>query len=176
MFDMRLKKYFLDSSYVKSRISNAARLILIRQGAFIRKKARSLIRKAPQMRLSAMSKKDRQRHYIAIWRAKKRGKPKPRRPSRSSLPGKPPYSQVGTLRRSILFLYDPGSETVVVGPEKTPSKAKTKEPICHILEYGGPSANARGARFHIKKRPYMGPAAKKGLEEYERKWKDSVRG
>ena len=92
----------------------------------------------------------------------------------TSLPGKPPHSHVGLLRRFIYFAYDPDSESVVVGPVKI--TRPTNAP--HALEFGGTTVVKRKHRkrkVRIKARPFMGPALQKQRAQLPRVWANSVR-
>ncbi len=90
----------------------------------------------------------------------------------TSPPGKPPYSHEGSLRRKILFGYDPQSESVVVGP-----LGFRKSDAPHLLEYGGKATiQRRGKRVRAtyKPRPYMGPAFDETIDQLPAMWRGSV--
>ena len=83
----------------------------------------------------------------------------------TSKPGSPPSSHEGSLRRLILFAYDPGRKSVVIGPA--------------LLEYGG--TVARTGRdgnmrvLHYRPRPYMNPAFRAELPKAPLMFKDMIR-
>ncbi len=103
-----------------------------------------------------------------------------------SVPGHPPSSHEGSLRRLLLFAVDLSRETVVIGP--IPFREGTAPAILEAggrvtakrtLWVRGPSGrNARGrftagrarkvdrgAGLQYKARPYMGPAKRTGLRD-----------
>jgi len=106
-----------------------------------------------------------------------------RRRRGSAQPGKPPHAHEGSLRRLILFAYDPSVDSVVVGPLGFRNSA-----IPGTLEFGGTETVTRrrtlksgkrvieSKRVSIAARPYMGPALKKELPNIPRQWANSVRG
>ncbi len=96
----------------------------------------------------------------------------------TSRPGDPPFSHEGSLRKLILFGYDPRTDSVVVGP------VAFREAVApNALEFGGdveaPAYGAawkRGMRsIHIRPRPFMAPAMEKELSTLTRMWSRSVR-
>ena len=103
-----------------------------------------------------------------------------------SLPGQPPRSHEGSLRRLILFGFDRASDSVVVGPARLnrPGEAPS------TLEFGGRATVTRrrtrprkdgkrvieSRRVRIAARPYMGPALQKELPNIPKAWANSVRG
>ncbi len=92
-----------------------------------------------------------------------------------SPPGQPPYSHVGTLRSGILFGYDMGRQSVVIGPVALRSGGV----IPKALEYGGTSfvRSRRGAteRATVQARPFMRPALAAELPGLPAMWRNSVR-
>lgn len=119
----RVKQSFFDRQKVLDPAERAARQVLSRFGAFVRRRSQSSIRTRKTV----------------------------------SSPGSPPSSHVGTLRRSILFAYDPSRGSVVIGPvpfRGSGSGAKA-------LEEGGKQAVARlrkGRPLTYRARPFMRPA------------------
>ena len=79
-----------------------------------------------------------------------------RRRKAASAAGSPPSSHTGLLRRWILFGYDAGSRSVVIGPAKLGGAKGSNAPAA--LEYGGPATNAKGRAIQIGARPFMRPA------------------
>lgn len=122
-----------------------------------------------------------------------------------SEPGRPPHSHEGTLKRFLYFGYDPGADTVVVGPAKTNQVFfdKDRKPVTgtvpEILEKGGQitilevfkygrwqrvdlrsrrrlaGLKTRYRKVTIKPRPYMGPAMEAELPKFRELWRNSVR-
>ena len=96
----------------------------------------------------------------------------------TSRPGQPPYAHEGSLRRLVLFGYDRGSDSVVVGPV-----GFRRSTAPNVLEFGGRTTIVRRRRgkresraVTIKARPYMGPALEKEAANLPKVWKNSVRG
>lgn len=96
----------------------------------------------------------------------------------TSLPGKPPSSHEGSLKRGIFFSYDPQNDSVIIGPV---GFAGSEAPA--VLEGGGTvtvTQRRRGQRVkrrvRIKPRPYMGPALAKERPNLPKRWANSVRG
>ncbi|MEW6249203.1 MAG: hypothetical protein AB1716_01025 [Planctomycetota bacterium] len=95
----------------------------------------------------------------------------------SAPPGQPPHSHEGSLRRLILFGYDPGNDSVVIGP--VGFKRSTAP---NVLEFGGKTEvkrRRRGkvvkTRATIQERPYMGPALEKERPKLPKRWAGSVK-
>jgi hypothetical protein len=88
-----------------------------------------------------------------------------------SMPGQPPSSHVGTLKKLIFFAYESEQKTVVIGP--TPFGKGTAP---SLLESGGIAVSRNGKRLNYRPRPFMKPAfdtelAKKPAEF----WKDEMK-
>ena len=126
-----------------------------------------------------------------------------RKRKKASAPGQPPSSHEGSLKRFLLFYYDPQAETVVIGPQRTSTAATGVggEPATQVLEYGGdvlmhevqrkgrwvrrpPRAAAKeagyGARTRVRRarvaaRPYMAPALERAMKDLAKDWKGEVR-
>ena len=92
-----------------------------------------------------------------------------------SRPGSPPHSHAGHLRRLIFFAYDPGSESVVIGPVRFKAGEAP-----NLLEFGGRAVregrSGRRRRVRYRRRPCMGPALAAELPELPSRWRNSVRG
>ena len=101
----------------------------------------------------------------------------------TSRPGQPPYAHEGSLRRMILFGYEPSRETVVVGPVGFRSSEAP-----NALEFGGRTTVVRRRRtarrgqrviktqVRIAARPYMAPALDKERPKLPALWRNSVKG
>ena len=96
-----------------------------------------------------------------------------------SVPGKPPSSHTGLLKRLIFFGYQREKRSVVIGPARLNQKIGDAP---EALEYGGTSTVVEGLRgsrrkrrVQIKARPYMGPAFKKEQPKLPAMWRDSVK-
>lgn len=91
-----------------------------------------------------------------------------------SRPGQPPHSHVGLLRKFILFAYDPGRQSVVIGP----TLIRDDSVAPRLLEHGGDTTltTRRGSRrAHYRPRPFMGPAFEAEKPQLPALWKNSVR-
>lgn len=97
----------------------------------------------------------------------------------ASPPGRPPYSHQGLLRRLILYGYDRGSDSVVVGPVGSRGSV-----VPNVLEFGGMSTRTSWdavnhriveKRVRIRPRPYMRPALARELPKIPDRWRGSVR-
>jgi hypothetical protein len=140
---------FFDSKEVVSATDKAARSVLSKIGAFIRREAKSSIKPGG-------------------------------RKHKTSLPGEPPRSQTGLLKRFIFFGYDTSTQSVVVGPAKLGGVKGKDAP--HTLEYGGKAAISHQlSAFSNKKsvtiapRPYMNPALNKNLPKLPAMWANSIK-
>ena len=111
---------------------------------------------------------------------RQRAKTSIRKRKRSSLPGQPPSSHTGLLRKFILFGYDRRSDSVVVGPV---GFRRRRAP--NVLEFGGRTrveTKRRGGRkkrkrvVRIAARPYMRPALEKERSSLPKVWRNSVKG
>lgn len=191
MIDMKIRdvqRFFFDKPVVHA-LDNATRDALSQSGSFIMRAARSLIRKARQMKDGEMDDEQKaifDRRTLA-WKIGKKQGPKPKRPLKSSEPGEPPRSITGLLRKFIYFAYDPATRSVVIGPAKLDKS--TGAPA--TLEYGGQATITkfrtvtgadgktyiakRKERIVIEPRPFMAPAYESAKKDLATKWRDSVR-
>jgi hypothetical protein len=92
-----------------------------------------------------------ERQQLSKWGAyvRTRSKQSIRKRKKVSLPGQPPSSHEGSLKRLIFFAYDKQDAEVVAGPLLFSSR-----PGADLLEFGG-----RRYGKSYKARPYMRPAA-----------------
>jgi hypothetical protein len=91
-----------------------------------------------------------------------------------SRPGQPPHSHVGLLRKFILFAYDAGRQSVVIGPTLTKDESEAPR----LLEHGGDTTletREGPKRAHYRPRPFMGPAFEAEKPQLPALWKNSVR-
>jgi len=145
---IQFKKMFFDSKEVIAATDKAARSVLSKIGAFIRREAKSSIKPGG-------------------------------RKHKTSLPGQPPRSQTGLLKRFIFFGYDTSTQSVVVGPAKLGGVKGKDAP--HTLEYGGSTesssfyanGNRTTKRVTIAARPYMTRAMRR--TPIASLWRDSIR-
>lgn len=141
MIDLRMKQLFFDSKKVRSSVDRTTRRVLSRFGAFVRRTARSSIRKRKN----------------------------------TSTPGSPPSSHTGLLKRFIWFGYDPGQDSVVIGPARLTQNNRGDAPS--LLEYGGRTTlkrNGKRVRAKFGARPFMGPAFEKEQPKLPAMWRDSI--
>lgn len=100
-----------------------------------------------------------------------------RRAKKPSKPGRPPHTRTGLIKK-IIFIYNPSSKSVVVGPMKLNKPTQSALPA---LEYGGQSIAMVGPgrkqkkRILIRKRPFMQPALEKELPKLPELWANSVK-
>ena len=74
---------------------------------------------------------------------------------RPSVPGSPPNSHTGILRRFIRYDYDPSVSAVVAGPVLLQRRSKD---AAVAMEKGGNSQTTRGRTIRVAARPFMSPA------------------
>lgn len=100
-----------------------------------------------------------------------------RKQKEPSLPGQPPISRTGLLKRFIFFAFDPRNRSVVIGPERLDRKGRGDAPS--LLEHGGIGTVVDRTGKHVKgkyrPRPFMGPAFAKEHPKLPQMWRDSVR-
>lgn len=137
------KTSFFDSAKVLAATTRAERKVLSKFGSFVRRTARSSIRK---------------RRAI-------------------SLPGEPPSGHLGLVRQFLFFVYDPGPNSVIIGPALLNRKASRGEAL-QLLEYGGETQRrTRGQvrMLHYRARPFMQPAFDREAPKLPGMWKDSIK-
>lgn len=168
------KKLFFDRAAVTDAVDKASVSVLSKFGAFVRRAARSSIKKARQMPLSELSDEQRAAYKRRLAIATKQGKPRPKRPLAASKPGQPPRSRLGFLRDFIFFGYDADAHSVVIGPARLNGRAGPQ--ALEALEEGGASTTPQGKRVQIEARPFMGPALAKEEPKLPAMWANSVKG
>jgi hypothetical protein len=97
-----------------------------------------------------------------------------RKRKRSSLPGQPPSSHTGLLKRFLFYSYDDSRKSVVIGPAKLNAK---KGYVPEVLEYGGTTLLEIGKekkKVQIASRPYMNPAFEKTKTQLPQLWRNSI--
>lgn len=167
---MRVKDLFFDRAAVQQAVSRARVKVLSKMGAFVRTRARSLIKPARRRRVSELTPIELAAYKRAVAIAKKQGRRPPKLGRASSKPGEPPRSQTGLLRQFIWFAYDPFSDSTVVGPVKLNRPSGAPE----TLEHGG-YARVHGRQTYIAPRPYMRPALEAEEDKFAQMWRDSIR-
>lgn len=182
----------LDGTALEKRTDKAKRTALSRQGAFIRRKALDLVkrargsrrRKKKQQTLTPPRKKQQlsaaARVHVKEWyRLKKIREAAQPRPV--SKPGDPPLSHGKSYRiRRMRFGYDPKTESVVAGPVIWPGSKTTRS--LRALEEGGtsPKLDLEGKRLIgttvIRPRPYMSKALEieQANPRFMAVWEDSL--
>lgn len=88
-----------------------------------------------------------------------------KRSKKPSLPGTPPHTRRGQLRRAIMYAVERERMDVVIGPEYG---SVGTSGMAH--EFGG---RYRSERFD--KRPFMGPALTKTKDKLPQLWANSIR-
>jgi hypothetical protein len=99
--------------------------------------------------------------------------------SKTSLPGKPPKSHEGTLKKLIFFGFDWANRSVVIGPKKS-----KQGNVPEVLEHGG-KITITGWAIKTKKkttntatiepRPFMGPAMEKANKKLPSFWQNAIK-
>jgi len=100
----------------------------------------------------------------------------------SSLPGQPPSSHTGLLKKFIFFAYDADTKSVVIGPALLGGKLGD---VTEALEHGGTTMmtrrvrvrgrrERRRVRLQIKARPFMQPAFEAEKAKLPAHWRASV--
>lgn len=167
------KSLFFDREKVVAAMDDAAVRALSRIGAFTRRRARTLLKKAPRVNI--------------VTGKRVRGKPGKGVLFRDAVskPGDPPFIHTGPgftwlqrtgknrgkrlpasqLKELIFFNYDPQSRSVVIGPIKFGTN-----PAADVIEYGGMSKG----HFHAA-RPFMRPALAEALPKAAPAFKGMIR-
>lgn len=158
------KGNFFDRQKIIDAVGAAKARVASKQGAFVMRAARRLIRPPPKK----VTKKLQANDPGAVSHA----------PA-----GSPPYSQTGLLRKFILYAWDSTSGTMLIGPILLSGDMMGEAPS--TLEYGGPvnvpvrKRTSRGYRTvwvdtNLKPRPYMGPALQASRPRLAEIWKDTI--
>lgn len=99
-----------------------------------------------------------------------------RKRKRISKPGQPPSSHKGTLKKNILYAWDPKTTSYVIGPVRL---AGSKAPM--LLEFGGRTTfikirKKRKTRVpaHYRPRPFMLPAWEKTAPKLDDFWRNAL--
>lgn len=96
-----------------------------------------------------------------------------------SLPGKPPKSREGQLKRFLFFVVDREAESVVIGPVKLVGADDAPK----VLEHGGTTERTlfsrgqgrRATQARYEPRPFMGPALEKETGNLPKLWEDAFK-
>lgn len=173
-FNVKKTMYF-DRAVARS-LDKATYTVLVRFGAFVRRRARSSLRRARQKRVAEMTPDEADAYAVRVAIAKRTGAKKPRRPEVISDPGEVPKLHKNgarsPLKTGIEFAYDPRGKSVIIGPE---ASEETRGDATQALEHGGTSrAKRSGASIRVAPRPFMRPAFDKELPNL-RKWKNTVK-
>lgn len=161
------KKMFFDRAAVMSAADRAELNVLSKFGAFVRRTARSSVKKVGKRAASALAAAIASGNPEAI-RAARRGT--------VSTPGNPPKGHGEELfKKWILFGYDREARSVVIGPARLNSKTGEALPA---LEYGGTShitgGNRDGTPIKVAARPTMQPAFNKNIPTLPPMWRNSI--
>lgn len=130
----------------------------VKAGFFDSDKVKGLVDKAARRVLSKFGAFVRQRARSSI-----RSRKKP------ALPGQPPSSHEGSLKRLIFFAYDPAAKSVVVGPTRF---REGEAP--GLLEKGG-RVGRKGKVQRYRGNPFMLPAAAAELPKFRESLRNMVR-
>jgi hypothetical protein len=113
---------------------------------------KSLTGQVDKAKLKAFSK------FGAFVRQTARKSIKRARRGQQSIPGNPPLSRTGTLRRLIFFTFDRKTDSVIIGPALLSGRS-TSNPPTQAVEKGGRSDNG----YIYRAFPFMQPAFDKEL-------------
>jgi hypothetical protein len=122
-----LKQNFFNREMVQRVVRSDARKAFTKFGAYTMRRARKSLRNVPKKRNRAGSISKRYQRFTLEH-------------GESSRPGEPPFSRTGTLKRFILFAYDPGSDSVVIGPARVSGRnaeGLNGQTVPQVLEHGG---------------------------------------
>lgn len=167
-----LKGRFFNAGAVMRSLSEAQRRVLSRFGAYVRTRARTSIKPAKLL--------NRKEVKAGIKKGLARGVRKIYQPS---MPGQPPRSRRGELRKHIYFAYDASDRDVVIGPslvrsQETGTPARLEKGGVATVKRRGPKGNRVsfyvgnppkkvwvqvGSKVKTKARPYMKPAFDKEM-------------
>jgi hypothetical protein len=170
---MKAKNLFLDRQEVIAALGRARMKVLGKAGAFIRKRARDSIKsKAPLKPPKWSANRGVRAAQRKAFRAKQA--------ARVAATGRPPFSHTRGLNlRTIFFAFDPGTETVVIGPVRLD---KTHGEASRVLELGGTERITRRRRGrtvtmtgHYRPHPFMGPALDAELPNFPALWNNAIR-
>lgn len=164
-------RFFFNSEEVLSAVNYSNRQVLRKYGGLVRKIARRSLRKARQKPVGQLTEEERTKLRIRQEIAKRTGKPQPARPLLPSKPGEPPRVITGLLKKFTYFVFDPATQSVLVGPVKLNQKS---DGVPEALEYGGRSTNAKGEQIQIDARPWMTPANAIAMKQLPGMWANSV--
>lgn len=153
MLEFKVKEWFFDTEKVMAAVDKAERQNLSQFGAFVRRRARKLIRPGGKKgKVSAP------------------GEP-------------PRYHSPEPNLRKILFAYEPQKKTVIIGPVILNQSTAVAGRVTEALEKGGRVTVRQGTRrkrrsktITIRKRPYMVPALTTEAEKFPDIWAHSVKG
>jgi len=152
-------KTFFDRAGVAAALDKRNRRVLNRWGGYARRSARSSIRRVgnARPRPRETTKAGRRSKAFRKWLQEVRQRP-------ASPPGSPPFTHTGGLRNAIMYAYDPGRESVIVGPL---GSKMDKAGMVHEL-----GARYMGANYPA--RPYMRPARTKAIEQLPRFYREAA--
>lgn len=157
------KTFFFDRPTV-DQLHEDARRGLGRFGSYVRRTARTSLRKARRMRMSELSGEERRTWRIRENYARREGRPLPLLPYKASKPGEPPRMRLGLIKKFLFFSYDPQTRSVVIGPAILDRPTGAPE----VLETGGTTTTYDGRTIHIAARPFMKPAFDKNISHLPR--------
>lgn len=164
-------KSFFFSDAVLQGVEKSQRQVLSKYGGLVRKIARRSLRKPRRVALGEMSEENRNAFRTRQQIAKREGKPAPTRPFAPSRPGEPPRVITGLLKKFTYYVFDPATQSVLIGPVKLNQKS---DGVPEALEYGGRSTNAKGEPIRIDARPWMTPANAIAMKQLPGMWANSV--
>lgn len=172
----RFRLVFFDTARVARGMSDASRRSLQAAGKSMMYFARGLLRRHRRWRHSEMTGKMQAEYASLVDWARRHGRPKPKRPLKSSDPGKPPRVQPASpLKRLLFYSYDSFTQSVVVGPARF---GGSQPPAPEVLEYGGVGRmwlSGKRRPVAVAPRPFMLPTLERERPMLPRRWANSIR-
>ncbi len=146
-----------------ARVAEANRRVFGRFGGYVRKVAKTSIKKAPQ---------------VDVTTGKRLGPGRRRKGVVTrddvSQPDSPPFAHVGRIGQRLFFAYDPQTQSEVIGPEPYGQNTLRELEEGGVITIG-PRGRRKGRRVTLRRRPFMLPAFRLGLEQLPGWYRDSVK-
>lgn len=165
---------FFDQQAIIDKIGAAKAGALSTAGAMVRGFARRLIREPRRISLAEMTEEERAAFQASLRKARREGRPRPKRRFANAAPGKPPFNKSGLLKDNILFGYESRKQTVYSGPIMIGGLRTAR-----LLEHGG-RANLKGSdgkwkNMRFRGNPFMQPALEQAIPKIPPLFKDVLK-
>lgn len=175
-FDLKaVRSQFFDVQAIRNRTAPESQRILSEYGRDVRQTDRKSIKPRRQMTLSEMTTEQRADHKRRQRIAKDKGRPAPKKPTKSSAPGEAPRrGRKDLLRKFTFYVYDRARDSVVVGAAKLSGVKGQEAP--ETIEDGGLTTMTwgpnRGKQKYVAPRPHITPAYEKHLPSLPGRFRD----